>query len=83
MPKQLGFEKRLDTLERIVEELESGGLTLDEALERYERGVTAHKECMKILAAAEKRVELLLKDDSGQLHTQPADAEGQANEDPA
>jgi len=29
MPKQLGFEKRLDTLERIVEELESGGLTLD------------------------------------------------------
>ncbi|MBL7222539.1 MAG: exodeoxyribonuclease VII small subunit [Candidatus Brocadiae bacterium] len=73
--KRLSFEKSLDTLEKIVEELEGGSLTLDEALERYERGMAAHKECAQILAAAEKRIEVLLKQDSG-FETAPLDADG-------
>lgn len=75
MGKKLSFEQRLESLEQIVEELESGSLTLDEALERYERGVAAHKECMGILAAAEKRIEVLLKSEGGELATRPMAAD--------
>ncbi|MFP4056665.1 MAG: exodeoxyribonuclease VII small subunit [Candidatus Brocadiia bacterium] len=76
MGKRLSFEKSLEALERIVEELESGQLTLDEALERYEQGVKAHQQCREILAAAEKRIEELVRSDDGSFHTAPmADAE--------
>jgi len=74
MAKRLSFEKGLETLERIVEELESGELSLDEALERYERGVAAHKQCAEILAAAEKRIQVLLKNESGEFETRPLEA---------
>jgi len=75
MGKRQSFEKSLESLEQIVEELESGELTLDEALARYEAGVAAHKQCTEILAAAEKRIELLLKTDEGELTTRPLEAE--------
>lgn len=82
MGKRLSFEKSLETLERIVEELEKGQLTLDEALERYERGVAAHKECEEMLAAAEKRIEVLLRGADGKLETRPFQPpEGHARED--
>ncbi len=81
MGKRMSFEKNLETLEQIVEELESGTLTLEEALERYERGVAAHKECMETLAAAEKRIETLMKGADGTFQTQPFEAkEGAARE---
>ena len=73
MTKQLSFEKSLETLERIVDELESGHLSLDESLKRYEQGVAAHKECMAILDAAEKRIEELIRRDNGSLETRPLD----------
>ena len=83
MGKRLSFEKSLEALEAIVEELESGSLSLDEALGRYERGVAAHKECTEILAAAEKRIEVLLKSESGELATQPMAPAEDTEEDPA
>jgi len=79
--KPMSFEKSLDTLERIVDELESGHLTLDESLKRYEQGVAAHKECMGILDAAEKRIEELIRRDDGSLDTQPLDIADEESED--
>ena len=76
MGKKPTFEERLEALEKIVEELESGTLTLDDALARYEQGVAAHKACTETLAAAEKRIEALLKTDDGTLETQPLDTGG-------
>ena len=43
------FEKDLEQLERIVEELESGKLPLDSALKRYEEGVRLTRRCEKAL----------------------------------
>lgn len=81
MGKRLSFEKNLELLEQIVSELERGELTLEDALDRYERGVAAHKECLDILAAAEKRIEVLVKDSEGKLATRPFEAaEGSARE---
>jgi exodeoxyribonuclease VII small subunit len=81
MGKRLSFEKSLDTLERIVDELESGHLSLDESLKRYEQGVAAHKQCMAILDAAEKRIEELIRRDDGTLETSPSDVTGDDRED--
>lgn len=74
MGKKLSFEEQLESLEQIVEELEGGDLTLDGALGRYERGVAAHKQCLQILAAAEKRIEVLLKSEEGEFETHPMEA---------
>jgi len=74
--KKRSFEENLEILEQIVEDLESGDLTLEEAMERYERGVAAHKECMATLNAAEKRIEVLLKDADGKLETRPLEKAG-------
>ncbi|HPD16167.1 MAG TPA: exodeoxyribonuclease VII small subunit [Planctomycetota bacterium] len=75
MGKRPPFEKSLEALEEIVAELESGQLTLDEALDRYERGVAIHKACTEMLAAAEKRIEVLLKGSDGELTTSPLKAD--------
>ena len=69
------FEEYLARLEKIVEELEGGDLTLDESLARYEEGVKALRKCYEILRDAEKRVEILLKSDEGDLKTGPFEPE--------
>ncbi len=65
------FEKDLETLEKIVESLEDGELSLDESLKRFEEGVKLAKRCDKALAAAEKRIEILTKNAEGELEAQP------------
>ncbi len=77
------FEENLAQLEKIVEELESGQLTLEKALERYERGIAAYKRCSEILAAAEKRLEVLVKDNEGRFHTEPLQTPEGCEEDEA
>ena len=62
---RMKFEEGIALLEKIVEELESGDLTLDESLARYEQGVKAFKSCHEMLRDAEKRVEALLKAQDG------------------
>ncbi|NQT86312.1 exodeoxyribonuclease VII small subunit [bacterium] len=83
MTKHPSFEKSLDTLERIVDELESGHLTLDESLKRYEQGVAAHVECVGILDAAEKRIEELIRRDDGSVDAVPSDIGDAKSEDMA
>ncbi|MGD9014536.1 MAG: exodeoxyribonuclease VII small subunit [Candidatus Omnitrophota bacterium] len=61
MVKTADFEKSLKRLERIVEELEDGNLSLDEALKKYEEGIGLAKGCSKMLQEAKNRVEKLVK----------------------
>jgi len=75
----LDFEKALADLERVVEELEKGGLSLNESLTRFERGVRLSRFLRNELDKAEKKIEILLKDDKGGVHSEPfslEDAEG-------
>ena len=69
--KTVGFEQALMRLEKIVEELESGDLSLDESLARYEEGMRALRRCYKILQETEKRIEILLKGADGELKAKP------------
>jgi exodeoxyribonuclease VII small subunit len=61
MAKTVDFEKSLKRLEKIVQELEEGNLSLDEALKRYEEGIGLAKGCSKMLQEAKARVEKLVK----------------------
>jgi len=71
MPKNVppdtppSFEKAMEELEAIVEELEAGELTLDQSLERYERGIKAVKDCRKVLDEAEHKLKILVSDEEG------------------
>lgn len=62
----LSFEKALTELESIVEKLEKGGLSLNESLAFFEKGVKLARFLRQELEKAEKKVEILLKDDKGQ-----------------
>jgi len=57
------FEDDLKRLQKIVEELSSGKLTLQEALKKYEEGIKLSKECSQALEEAQQKVEILIKKD--------------------
>ena len=61
------FEDALKKLEKIVEEMEAGELSLDESLKRYEEGITLSRFCMKKLEDAEKKIEILHKGLDGKI----------------
>jgi exodeoxyribonuclease VII small subunit len=73
--KKRKFEEAFKELEEIVLKIEEGELPLEDAIEKYEKGVKALKECYTILSDAEKKIELLVKDLDGTLKTQPFDSE--------
>ena len=51
----------LQELESVVDQLESGNLSLEEALKQFERGVKLTRKCQTTLKKAEQKVEILLK----------------------
>ena len=65
------FEDALGRLEQIVDQLESGDLALESSLKVFEEGVALARRCAKYLEEAEKRIELLTKDESGLLKAEP------------
>ena len=58
--KQLDLEKAMGELEEIVEQLESGELTLDNSLQQFEKGVKLSRECQSALTEAEQKVQILI-----------------------
>jgi exodeoxyribonuclease VII small subunit len=65
--EKIDFEKSMDELEKIVNDLESGTLTLDESIKAFERGIELSKLCQKRLEAAEERVKKLLEKSNGEI----------------
>ena len=52
----LDFESAMQRLERLVEEMESGELSLEESLRRYEQGIALSRRCKEVLDTAELRL---------------------------
>ena len=67
----MNFEKALEKLEKIVDEMESGKLPLDDSLKRYEEGIKLIQLCSKRLETAQKKVELLTKTSAGKFQLKP------------
>lgn len=53
------FEQSLESLEQLVEQMETGELSLEASLSAYERGVGLYRQCQQALEQAELRVRLL------------------------
>ena len=65
------FEASLEALERIVHQLEDGDLPLDKSLELFEQGIRLSRECQERLSQAERRIEILLRDNQGRPTATP------------
>ncbi|MGC8758682.1 MAG: exodeoxyribonuclease VII small subunit [Bryobacteraceae bacterium] len=60
-PREVSFEQSLRELQQIVEELEKPDVSLERALELFEKGVKLSEACRRQLVEAESRIEILLK----------------------
>lgn len=69
MPEQ-NFEKAIIDLEKIVEKLEKGDLSLNESLAQFEKGVKLARFLREELDKAEKKIEILLKDEKGEIQAE-------------
>ena len=64
---ELKFEKAIQRLEKIVEDLETGELDIDKSLEIFEEGIKMSRVCSKKLSEAEAKIEKLTRDEKGEL----------------
>ena len=62
---ELNFEGAMDRLEKIVEQMESGKLPLEDLIVRYEEGMKLVKTCQERLASAEQRIEIITRNHAG------------------
>ncbi len=72
-PAHPSFDDGLDRLEALVQQLESGGLSLEDALARFEEGVQLSQDLQKQLAEAQRKVEVLKAGLGGEYRTEPLD----------
>jgi exodeoxyribonuclease VII small subunit len=77
----LSFEEALEKLEKIVQDLESGDLSLEDSVKSFEQGIELSKLCKKKLESAEERVKKIVEKEGGgfdmELFEEP---EGEINE---
>lgn len=62
---ELNFEGAMDRLEKIVEQMESGKLPLEDLIVRYEEGMNLVKICQERLATAERKIEIIARNSAG------------------
>ena len=65
MNENLSFEQALNELEEIVNSLERGDVTLDEAIKAFERGSDLKDQCEKRLKEAKMKVEKIQSSQNG------------------
>ncbi len=67
------FGAKMKRLEKIVVQLESEALDLEKAVALFEEGVKLSKECEKRLNAAQKKIEILLEGENGEVEAKTFD----------
>ena len=74
------FEEQLTALEKVVERLENGDLSLDESVRLFEEGVKLSNACKKELEAAEGKIQILVERGRGGMKVAELDAEESVEE---
>ena len=72
--KGINFEKALDQLEALVDDMENGDLSLEQSLQAFEKGIKLTRECQSALAQAEQKVQMLIEE-NGKLTAVAVDDE--------
>ena len=70
---EIKFEEALKKLEKIVEDLEKGELSLDEALKKYQEGIELSRLCSQRLESAKKKIDILAKNKKGEFELKALD----------
>jgi len=70
---EIKFEEALKKLEKIVEDLEKGDLSLDEALKKYQEGLELSRLCSQRLESAKKKIDVLIRNKKGEFELKPLD----------
>lgn len=70
---EIKFEEALKKLEKIVEDLEKGDLSLDEALKKYQEGIELSRLCSQRLENAKKKIDVLAKNKKSEFELKPLD----------
>lgn len=65
------FEKAMEQLEKIVQTLESGTLSLEQSLKQFEEGMKLSRYCAKKLEETEKKISLILEKADGAVDELP------------
>lgn len=73
---KLSFEKALDQLEQIVQEMEAGKLSLENALKKFEEGMKLSRFCSQKLEETEKKITLLMEAQDGSILETPFETSG-------
>lgn len=60
-PTTPGFETALQELEKLVEKMEQGELSLEDSLQHFEQGIQLSRACQRALKEAEQKVEILMR----------------------
>ncbi len=55
------LEGSIAEINKLIEQMEQGELSLEQSLEKFERGITLIKHCQKVLAEAEQKVQILIQ----------------------
>jgi exodeoxyribonuclease VII small subunit len=80
--KTFDFESNMQQLAAIVEQIEGGELSLEEAMQQFEKGVKLTKDCHVALQTAEQKVKILLEQAGNYTLEEFADVEDDdANKD--
>ncbi|MBQ0795914.1 exodeoxyribonuclease VII small subunit [Zhongshania sp.] len=72
--KTVNFETSLSELEKLVQSMESGELSLEDSLKAFESGMQLSRDCQQSLADAEQKVQLLMEKD-GEIVSKTLDTE--------
>lgn len=70
---EVKFEDALKKLEKIVEDLEKGDMSLDEALKKYQEGIELARICSQRLESAKKKIDVLVKNKKGEFELKGLD----------
>lgn len=65
------FELSIEQLEKIVTELESGELSLEDSMKKFEEGIKLSKLCSKMLDETEQKIMMLVKNSNDQISEVP------------
>ena len=72
MAAKLSFEKAMDQLEKIVQDLESEDLPLEKAIKKFEEGIKLSQFCNQQLEEIEKKVTVLMEGKDGEVKEVPS-----------
>lgn len=79
--KRFNFESSLNELEKLVDALENGDLSLEQSLQDFERGIKLTRACQNALTDAQQKVQILLEQDGqSSLEDYGKNNEGKNNE---